>query len=103
MRAFAHLQKESPGFTAARVTDPAYEDYSDFTLVVGGPLYQFYLRAKLARPPIELVLRRIASISLFCWIPLLVLTLVAALSAEWPSLCCSISESTQDSRPRFPF
>src|SRR5439155_26254739 len=50
-------------------------DTPDFTLVLGGPLYQFYLRTKLARPGLELVPRRIATFSLICWMPLLVLTL----------------------------
>jgi hypothetical protein len=47
----------------------------DFTLVLGGPLYQLYLRTKLARPGLELVPRRVASVTLVCWMPLLVLTL----------------------------
>jgi len=50
-------------------------DTPDFTLVLGGPLYQLYLRTKLARPGLELVPRRIATFSLICWMPLLVLTL----------------------------
>ena len=77
MRVLSHLKKESPGFAAAKVPDPVSDDYSDFTLVLGGPLYQLYLRTKLARPGLELVLRRVAGISLFCWMPLLVLTLFA--------------------------
>jgi hypothetical protein len=47
----------------------------DFTLVLGGPLYQLYLRTKLARPGLELVPRRIAALTLVCWMPLLVLSL----------------------------
>jgi hypothetical protein len=57
-----------------KVTDHACDD-ADFTLVLGGPLYQLYLRTKLARPALELVTRRAASIVLICWIPLLILTL----------------------------
>ncbi len=30
----------------------------DFSLVLGGPLYQLYLRTRLARPPLELLVRR---------------------------------------------
>ena len=41
----------------------------EFSLVLGGPLYQFYLRTRLARPPIDLVRRRILALWLVCWIP----------------------------------
>ena len=61
----------------ASVTDHLREEDTDFTLVLGGPLYQLYLRTKLAKPTLELVFRRVAGISLFCWMPLLVLTLFA--------------------------
>jgi hypothetical protein len=63
------------GLPNARVADHVFEDDTDFTLVLGGPLYQLYLRTRLARPPLELVLRRVAIISLICWMPLLVLAL----------------------------
>ncbi len=46
----------------------------DFSLVLGGPLYQLYLRWRLARPPLELLWRRIVGISLLCWLPILVLS-----------------------------
>jgi len=61
----------------ASVTDHVSGEGTDFTLVLGGPLYQLYLRTKLARPALELVPRRVAFISLLCWMPLLVLTLFA--------------------------
>jgi hypothetical protein len=47
----------------------------EFSLVLGGPLYQFYLRSRLARPPIDLVRRRILALCLVCWIPPLLLSL----------------------------
>jgi hypothetical protein len=50
---------------------------SDFSLVLGGPLYQLYLRTRLARPPLELVSRRTIAISLICWVPPFILALVA--------------------------
>src|SRR5215471_3362971 len=46
---------------------------SGFSLVLGGPLYRLYLHTQLARPPIELVQRRIICLVLICWLPLLVL------------------------------
>ena len=45
----------------------------DFSLVLGGPLYQLYLRTKLVGPALELLVRRILAVSLFCWLPLLLL------------------------------
>lgn len=47
----------------------------DFSLALGGPLYQLYLRTRLSTPPLGLLHRRVVSISLFCWLPLLVLSL----------------------------
>ena len=48
-------------------------DKPDFSLVLGGPLYQLYLRTRLVRPPLELLTRRVVDISLICWLPLLLL------------------------------
>jgi len=50
---------------------------TDFSLALGGPLYQLYLRMRLARPPLELVPRRIIVICLICWAPLFFLALAA--------------------------
>ena len=52
-------------------------DDQDFSLILGGPLYQLYLRTRLARPPLQLLIRREASFSLVCWLPLLVLAAAA--------------------------
>ena len=52
-------------------------DPEDFSLVLGGPLYQFCLRTRLARPPLKLLHRRIAALTLLTWLPLLVLTTIA--------------------------
>jgi hypothetical protein len=49
----------------------------DFSLVLGGPLYQMYLRTRLARPPLELFLRRELTLSLICWLPLFLLSAAA--------------------------
>ena len=65
------------GLLNARVADHVFEDDTDFTLVLGGPLYRLYLRTRLTRPPLELVTKRVAFLSLICWMPLLVLTLFA--------------------------
>jgi hypothetical protein len=46
-----------------------------FSLALGGPLYQLYLRTRLARPPLQLLRRRIIAFPLVCWLPLLLLSL----------------------------
>ncbi len=51
-------------------------DQTDFSLVLGGPLYQLYLRTRIARRPLELVKRRVLVISLIAWLPLLLLSAV---------------------------
>lgn len=52
----------------------ALEDPTDFSLVLGGPLYQLFRRAHLSGGHLELVRRRIVFIALFAWLPLLVLS-----------------------------
>jgi len=47
----------------------------DFSLVLGGPLYQMYLRSGLIRPSADLVGRRILVFIVVAWLPLAVLTL----------------------------
>jgi len=46
----------------------------DFSLVLGGPLYQLFLRARMAQPPLDLLRRRLVGIPLFAWAPLLLLS-----------------------------
>jgi hypothetical protein len=48
----------------------------DFSLAVGGPLYQLYLRTSLAQSNLELLRRRIILFPLICWVPLLLHSLV---------------------------
>ena len=52
---------------------PAQDPY-DFSVVLGGPLYQIVRRAHLAGVALELLRRRIVVISLFAWLPLLILS-----------------------------
>ena len=55
---------------------------NDFSLVLGGPLYQLYLRTRLARPPLELLRRRILA---FVGISLLPPALLSALTGHLAS------------------
>jgi len=45
----------------------------DFSLVLGGPLYQLLVGAHLSDDALTLARRRVIVISLFCWLPLAVL------------------------------
>ena len=46
----------------------------DFSLVLGGPLFQLLRRAHMVGDALELMRRRVVVISLFAWVPLLVLS-----------------------------
>jgi hypothetical protein len=49
-------------------------DQLDFSLVLGGPLYQLLRRTHMTGDALELMRRRVVVISLFAWLPLLVLS-----------------------------
>jgi len=53
-----------------------FQESPDFSLVLGGPLYQLFRRSHLAGDALELLNRRILFISLFAWLPLLLLSLI---------------------------
>lgn len=62
---------------------------SHLSLMTDGPLYQFYLWARLVKPILQLYKRRIIVICLFAWLPLLLLSLangVAFNNAKIPFL-----------------
>jgi hypothetical protein len=50
------------------------DEPKDFSLVLGGPLYQLLRRSHLSGDALELVRQRIIVISLFTWLPLLALS-----------------------------
>jgi hypothetical protein len=47
----------------------------DFSLVLGGPLFQLYRRTHLSGDALQLLLRRTLVVTLFAWLPLLFLSL----------------------------
>src|SRR5512132_1902906 len=61
--------------TALRFTldTPLDDDPKDFSIILGGPLYQLMRRAHITGDALELVRRRIVVIALFAWLPLLLL------------------------------
>jgi hypothetical protein len=60
--------------TPAPAARPPAEAY-DFSLVLGGPLYQLFRRTHLTGETLELVRRRVTAVMLFAWVPLLVLSM----------------------------
>jgi hypothetical protein len=59
------------------VTIPLFTDESpDFSLVLGGPIFQFFRRAHLSGDALELLHRRIAAVVLIAWVPLLLLSIL---------------------------
>jgi len=66
---------------AVRSGVPQSGNPNDFSLVLGGPLFQLLLRARLTGTALELLRRRIVVILLFTWTPLLVLSVVTGMVA----------------------
>jgi hypothetical protein len=54
------------------------EESPDFSLVVGGPLYQMLRRAHVAGPAPPLLRRQVILSVLLCWVPLAILSLAQA-------------------------
>jgi len=52
------------------------DEQPDFSLVLGGPLFQLYRRAHLSGDALELVRRRVVIIAVITWLPLLLLSLI---------------------------
>jgi hypothetical protein len=59
------------GTNSARIQIP-----QDFSLILGGPLFQILRRAHLSDDALLMVRRRVVVISLFAWLPLLVLSAI---------------------------
>jgi hypothetical protein len=55
-------------------SDGLLRDPTDFSLVLGGPLFQLLRRSHLSDDAMELVRLRVIVISLLAWLPLLVLS-----------------------------
>ena len=55
------------------MTEPNLLELPDFSLVLGGPLFQLFRRAHLEGDHLELLYRRLLVITLVAWLPLLLL------------------------------
>jgi hypothetical protein len=58
------------------VVNPGLTEREDFSLVLGGPLYQLLLRSRLIRPPFGNLGWRIGVITALAWLPLVPLTVL---------------------------
>jgi hypothetical protein len=54
-----------------------FDEPYDFSLALGGPLFQLFLRTRLSGPALELLIRRIVVITAIAWLPLLLLSTLA--------------------------
>ena len=55
---------------------PRLDRTDDFSLVLGGPLFQLFRRSHLAGDALELLYRRVLVITLIAWLPLLLLSVI---------------------------
>ena len=52
-------------------------EQGDFSLVLGGPLYQLFRRARLSDDAFELAMRRVVALCVIAWLPLLLLSVAS--------------------------
>jgi len=71
--ALHEIREESRG--PALSVPPVMQEAPDFSLVLGGPIFQLMRRSHLAGDTLELLYRRVAVITLAAWAPLLALSL----------------------------
>ena len=65
------------------MTEPSFiEEAHDFSVVLGGPLFQAFRRSHLTGDSLELLHRRLLLITLFAWLPLAILAIILGPSAE---------------------
>jgi hypothetical protein len=67
------MKTNDAGSTSIATGTEAARDPPDFSLVLGGPLYQLLRRTRLSDDALTLQRRRIVAISLIAWLPLLLL------------------------------
>nr|WP_314900233.1 hypothetical protein [uncultured Deefgea sp.] len=69
--------------STARLSERLLTEQANFSLVLGGPLFQLLRRARLTDDAEGLLWRRIITISLLAWLPLCLFSLLAG---QWVSL-----------------
>lgn len=58
-------------------SSPDSKQLDDFSLVLGGPLYQFFVNSRLSTDTLGLLRRRMIVITLLVWLPLLILSFLS--------------------------
>src|SRR5580765_466954 len=70
----ASTQQNPPRSVSLHTVEPNFlEEPNDFSLVLGGPIFQFFRRSHLAGEGLELLHRRLLMITAVAWLPLLLL------------------------------
>lgn len=64
----------------SQLNQPETTDSQDFSLVLGGPLYQLLRRSRLSDDANEMVHRRVILFITITWLPLLILTMIEGLA-----------------------
>ena len=77
MNPFRFRDRVLAGLRAPAGGETPPQDPYDFSVVLGGPLYQIVRRAHLSGDALDLLRRRIVVIPLFAWLPLLILSALA--------------------------
>src|SRR5690348_2941919 len=62
---------------ASTLRTPLDTEPRDFSIILGGPMFQLLRRAHMTGDALELLQRRILVLSLLAWLPLFVLSLLA--------------------------
>ena len=63
----------------------AKTEAEDFSIVLGGPLYQIYRKAHLCGTGVELLKRRLIGFPMFTWLPLVVLSVLGGRAIQGSS------------------
>src|SRR5262249_57382116 len=67
-------RKRAPHLFGNEKEPDSIRDPYDFSLVLGGPLFQLFRRAHLSGDGLELLYRRIIALTLIAWLPLPILS-----------------------------
>jgi hypothetical protein len=63
--------------------EPLQQESPDFSIVLGGPLFQLWRQARLSGDALELLRRRMMVMALLAWLPLLVLAIAEGHAWGW--------------------
>ena len=71
--------QSAASFNICPMTEPnVLQESDDFSLVLGGPIFQLFRRSHLAGDGLELLHRRLVIVTVVAWLPLLILATIGA-------------------------